>query len=162
MTGMLLAWTLACAPTDEDSAAAPLHIPGHNECLDEGEVYTAETCLALVEDDGRQPTVSEDKAGFSEAGVVRVDDPELAWVTSEVKRCACSCCHTREYGGPGVYFYDLDWTPVWTDSASSWTLGVFAGFTEEEAQTLPTSDLARLQAWVDGEKDRRRELAEDD
>lgn len=159
---MLLVFTLACAPEAADSAEPTIDIPGHNECLEPGEVYTPETCLALVEDDDRQPTVSENKSGFdADTADPRLADPELAWVTSEVKRCACSCCHTKSYGGPGVYFYDLEWTPVWTDSASSWTLGVFAGFTEEERQTLPTSDLARLQAWVDGERDRRRELADD-
>lgn len=157
---VLFALTLACAPEADDSAEpATIAIPGHNECLDEGESYSPETCLALVEDDARQPTISEDKAGFEPVeDDPRLQDPELAWVTSEVKRCACACCHTRSYGGPGVYFYDLEWTPVWTDSASSWTLGVFAGFTDEERQTLPTSDLARLQAWVEAERSRRAEI----
>ncbi len=153
---MLLALTLACAPPAGDSADPVHDLPSHNECLEEGERFSPEVCVAVVDEDNRQPTVSENKSGDEPLDDdPRAADPELAWVTSEVQRCACACCHTRSWGGPGVYFYDLEWAPVWTDSASSWTLGVFAGFTDEERQTLPTSDLARLQAWAEAERERR-------
>jgi hypothetical protein len=117
---------------------------------------SAETCIAVVEDADRFPTVSEDKAGSPSAtDAARAADPELAWLTAEVKRCTCACCHTTRWGGAGVYFWDLDFGPVWTDSASLWSLSVFAGFTEEYEQTLPTEERARVQAWVEAEAERR-------
>lgn len=155
---MLTLLVLACAEPAADDSAPDVHLPGHNECLPEGQEMDLDVCRAVVEDQGRYPTVSENKSG--DVAVVddpRAADPELRWLTSEVKRCTCSCCHHRGLGGAGVYFWDLDWTPVWTDSASLWTFSVFGGWTEEERQTLPTSDLPRLQAYLEGEADRRRE-----
>jgi hypothetical protein len=149
---------LACAGADLDSGdrGPGIRIPGHNECLPEGEEMTAEVCLAVVEDQGRSPTASENKSG-DEPGesAPRLDDPELQWLTSEVNRCACRCCHTASWGGAGVYFWDLEYSPVWTDSASLWSLGVFAGWTEEDDQTLPTADIERVRAYVQSEWDRR-------
>jgi hypothetical protein len=132
-------------------------LPGHNDCLPEGEEMSEEICRAVVAADPRQPTVSENKAP-EEAGPndQRLQDPEFLWVTSEVNRCTCRCCHTKSWGGPGVYFWDLEFEPVWVDSASNWSLSVFAGKTGEVEQTLPTEDIERLEAWVDGELDRRR------
>jgi hypothetical protein len=46
---------------------------------------------------------------------------------------------------------------VWTDSASLWTLSVFGGWTEEYAQTFPSSDMERLRSYIEAEADRRRE-----
>lgn len=153
---------LACTETPDTGDTGPtLDLPEHNECLPEGQEMTEEVCLAVVEEAGKYPTVSENKSGLDPVeDDPRLQDPELAWVTSEINRCACRCCHTKEWGGPGVYFWDLDWTPVWTDSASLWTFSVFGGWTEEERQTLPTSDLPRLQAYLEGEADRRREARE--
>jgi len=149
---------LACSvlPVDSGGSEAVLDLPGHNECLPEGEEMTAEVCLAVVEEAGRYPTVSEDKSGLdAEPDDPRADDPELAWLTGEVNRCACRCCHTASWGGAGVYFWDLDFRPVWTDSASLWSLGVFAGLTEETEQTLPTADIARVRAYLERERARR-------
>jgi hypothetical protein len=149
---------LACAAPDVETGEgeAPRELPGHNECLPAGEEMSAEVCLAVVEESGRYPTESEDKAGADAAlDAERLADPDLAWVTEQVNRCACRCCHTAAWGGAGVYFWDLDFQPVWTNSASLWSLGVFAGLTREVDQTLPTDDLERVQAWLDRERGRR-------
>lgn len=153
---MLLRFALlvACAPSGGDTAApaetALPDVPGHNDCLAEGEEMTEEVCLQVVEVDGRYPTVSEDKSGaYGAEAEARAADPDLEWLRSEAKRCTCSCCHTRSWGGPGVYFWDLEWSPVWIDSASGWSLRVLAGETEEEAQTLPSTDPERVKAYVE-------------
>ena len=149
---------LGCV-AEPDSSPAPV-LPGHNDCLAEGESFSAEVCSGVVAEQGRVATVSENKSGDAQdATDARQFDPELAWVTGEVTRCACACCHTQRYGGAGVYAWDLDWNPVWSDSASGWSLSVFAGYTSEPDQTLPTADLARLRAWVDAEIDRRDTLS---
>ncbi len=66
--------------------------------------------------------------------------------------------HFSGLGGPGVRKWDLAFEPVWVDSASDWTLGVMGGWTPNEARTLPTSDVERLRAWIEGEWDRRDAL----
>lgn len=153
----MLLLLLACATPGEDTApAAHLDLPGHNDCLPEGEEMSEETCLAVVEAEGKYPTVSENKAGIdAPSDDPRLEDPELAWLTAEVKRCACACCHTARWGGAGVYFWDLDFEPVWIDSASLWSLSVFGGYTEEYEQTLPTDEIERVRAYLEREADRR-------
>ena len=148
----LLACTTSPAPVERGDSSAPLDLPAHSECFELGHVMDEETCLAVVEDDGRYPTVSENKSGLEpDWDDPRIDDPELEWLRSQIQRCTCSCCHTRPWGGPGVYFYDLTWEPVWIDSASSWSLRVLKGDTHDDTQTLPTTDRARLDAIIDSE-----------
>jgi hypothetical protein len=144
---------VACAgeerPADE--------LPGHNDCLDAGEEMDEATCLAVVEDDGRVPTESTLAYGVPEAQPddTRLTDVDYTWLTSEVQRCTCACCHTASWGGPGVHRWDLDFQPVWIDSASNWVLGVFGGWTSEPDQTLPSSDTGRVRAILEREVARR-------
>ncbi len=150
--------TAASTTEDEEEVHSghTLDIPGHNECLEEGEQMTEAICVTLVEEDGRYPGVSEDKTPEDTPDDVwRLDDEEYLWLESEIRRCACACCHQSSIGGPGAYFWDLDWEPVWIDSASLWTLSVFGGWTEEPDQTLPTEDVDRLRALLEAEADRR-------
>jgi hypothetical protein len=156
---------LACAPDPgEPSAdhavaadtAEPL--PGHNECR--AEALSTETCLAVVEADGRYPTTAEDRSYTDPvADDPRATDPELAWLRDDLRRCACACCHMGSVGGPGAYFWDLEWEPVWIDSASTWTIGVLLGETGEGNQTLPLGDRARASAILEAERERRRAAA---
>ncbi|HHO53832.1 MAG TPA: hypothetical protein ENK18_23905 [Deltaproteobacteria bacterium] len=133
-------------------------LPGHDDCLPPGERMTDEVCLAVVEEDGRPAGTSYDRSGVDAPDPdVRIDDPDLAWLTAEVERCTCVCCHRTSYGGPGAYFWDLDFGPVWLDSASGWSLEVFSGLRESENQQLPSEDLARVQEIVGAELDRRDE-----
>lgn len=156
---------LACADLDEPedtgapSLEVPTHtLPGHDACLPPGEAMSDEVCLAVVEADGRFPGTSHDRSGVAPPDPdVRSDHPELAWLTAEIERCTCVCCHRTSYGGPGAYFWDLDFEPVWLDSASGWSLEVFSGLRESESQRLPVEDLARVQAIITAELDRRDE-----
>ena len=155
---------LACVSEPEPvETADSVHpdLPEHSECFEVGHVMDEETCLAVVEHDGRYPTVSQNKSGIEpDPEDPRIDDPELEWLRSEIQRCTCACCHTDGWGGPGVYFYDLTWEPVWIDSASGWSLRVLAGDTNDEVQTLPTTDPERLEAIIDAELQRRRDAAD--
>jgi hypothetical protein len=111
-------------------------------------------CRAVIADDGRQTTVSASKVE-TPSDPALAHDPELLWLTAEIQRCTCACCHTASWGGPGVYFWDLEFQPVWTDSASMWSLSVLSGETHEDFQTLPVEDLERVQNWVESERERR-------
>lgn len=151
---MWAALFLACAPEVADSE--PVEIPGHNSCLAVGERYSDEVCIAVVREQGRVATESRNKAPVEASGNdPRLSDPEYLWVNGEIDRCVCRCCHTSGLGGAGVHAWDLNFGPVWVDSASMWSLSVLGGWTEEEEQTLPTSDLERLRAWIEGERVRR-------
>ncbi len=133
-------------------------LPGHNDCLPEGQEMSDETCLAVIEESGRLPSNSQYKSyGDPPDPDWRIDDPDLAWLTAQTRRCTCSCCHQSSLGGPAVYHWDLDFGPPWIDSSSDWALGVFAGFTESDDQFLPIEDQERLQAVVQAELDRRHE-----
>lgn len=153
----------ACVdPTLEDSGEPAIDLPGHNECLPDGQTMQDDACLAVVEDQGRYPTVSENKSGdVVDPDDPRQFDPEYVWLTTQARQCTCSCCHTKSWGGAGVYFWDLDYKPVWTDSASMWSLSVFAGLTDEYVQTLPVEDIERVRAYYDVERERRNARAEE-
>ena len=137
------------APTIES-----LHLPEHSECLTD--IISAEVCLSVVEEDQRQPTVSFNQSGkplVEEDS--RLENPDYIWLTEEIKKCTCVCCHSSDFGGPGAYFWDIDFLPVWIDSANSWTLFVLAGETEEPDQTLPLDDIERVKAIIEYERERR-------
>ena len=147
---------LAGCGTGEGGPHTDVELPGHNECLPEGEVMSEETCLAVVEHDGRQPTSSSNVTGIApDPDDPRLDDPEYQWLASEIERCTCVCCHTASYGGPGVHRWNFEHAPVWIDSANEWTLSVFVGDTNEYDQTLPTDDPERMRAVIDREPERR-------
>lgn len=151
-----LLWMVIACQHSPDSATDAIAIPGHNDCLPEGEEMTEDTCLAVVEDFGHYPTQSENKSGMvPQTHDPRVNDPEYLWLTEQVNRCACRCCHTEHWGGAGVYFWDLDYKPVWTDSASVWSLSVFGGWTDEYLQTLPVENMERVRAYISAEAERR-------
>lgn len=155
---MLALFFFACAAAPEADTApgAHVYIPEHNECLPAGEEMPAESCVALVEEDGRYPGVSENKSGLApDPEDPRLQDEGYLWLESEIRRCACVCCHTSSYGGPGTYFWDMDHGPVWIDSASWWSLSVLGGWTEEPDQTLPSDDLERVRAIIEAELERR-------
>ncbi|MED5370013.1 MAG: hypothetical protein VX899_03280 [Myxococcota bacterium] len=149
---------LACEGEVVDSGEPQSHLllPEHSQCFEAGHVMDAETCLAVVEEDGRQPTVSENKSGQApDPEDPRLEDPELLWLAAEIERCTCVCCHKEAYGGPGVYFYDMDFSPVWIDSASTWSLNVLSGETNNPTQSLPSDEPERVLAIIEAEIDRR-------
>jgi hypothetical protein len=151
-------WLVACAPPeDADPVDTGPDLPGHSECLAEGEEMPLDTCEAVVEEDGRLPTVSfrASNAPPIPGDDPRLTDPDYVWLTAETKRCACVCCHSTVVGGPGTFQWDIDFAPVWIDSANDWVLSVFVGDTGDELRTLPTSDPDRLHAVIEREWARR-------
>jgi len=132
-------------------------LPQHDDCLPEGQVMDDATCLAVVEHDGRFPGQSFDRSGVDpDPNDPRVGSEQLQWLTDEVRRCTCACCHQSSLGGPGAYFWDLDYEgEVWLDSASDWSLEVFAGIRESENQHFLSSDPARVLQIIEAELERR-------
>ena len=143
-------------PVTTDTAHPTTSLPTHDECLPPGERMSDETCLAVIEHDGRLPGQSFDKSGVEVVGDdPRVGSDDLLWLTAEIERCTCSCCPQSSLGGPGAYVWDLDYDGVWLDSASRWSLQVLAGIHDSENQVLPTDDLPRVQQIVLDEIARR-------
>ena len=157
---VLFATLGACDPTEQTPVETPTvaDLPGHNECLPPGEVMDDDTCLAVVEHDGRSPTTGANQTGMApDPEDPRLTDPDYLWLEAEIERCTCVCCHKGSLGGPGVHRWDFEYEPVWIDSANDWTLAVFMGDTEEYEQTLPTEDQERLREVITRERERRRE-----
>jgi hypothetical protein len=156
---MVLTLLMGCGQSTGAGAvpiASETHLPEHSECVPEGQEMSVEICLAVVEADGRQPSQSFYKVSTPPPDPdPRMEDPEYGWLTSEASRCTCICCHSTSTGGPGVFHWDLDFEPMWIDSASDWTLLVFSGMEYSAHQALPTDDVPRLQALIQAELDRR-------
>jgi hypothetical protein len=132
------------------------HLPGHSEC--QSERMEDEVCLAVVEEDPRLPTESINQSNQPLINNdPRLQDDDYIWLTEQVTQCTCVCCHSTEYQGPGTYFWDIDFQPVWIDSANSWSLIVLAGETNEPSQTLPSDDPERVLDIINKEINRRNE-----
>lgn len=107
------------------------------------------------------------------------DDPRLKdeaylrdseWIKSEVKACACVCCHT-EKGTRGAAKWSVDAGPLWTDTMSDTAISLFAGYVDSSAlgsfdpaenngfdrirSALPTTDVERTLAFFRAEFNRR-------
>lgn len=154
----MLLTLLSCVPEGVPVDSAPhTTLPEHSSCPG-AEVLSDEVCLAVVEEDGRFPTVSQNRSGnpVDEADP-RLKDPDYAWLTGEVADCTCVCCHTTSYGGPGIFLWDVEHEPVWIDSMNGWSLRVFAGHEYDETQNFPSSDPERLERLVEKERQFRRD-----
>jgi len=162
---LLILTLLGCQHVDDTGAPQEVHvdIPAHSECRSDGTPMPEASCLALVEEDGRLPGVSMNKSNTDpDPDDPRLTDPEYIWLTETLSACACICCHKASYGGPGSYFWDMDHSPVWIDSAGNWTLSVLKGGSNEPDQTVPTDDLERVADLVAREKERREENPSED
>ncbi|MGC6417031.1 MAG: proteinase inhibitor [Bradymonadia bacterium] len=95
---------------------------------------------------------------------------ESAWVKSQVEACACICCHTeRSPMGPAKWSTDAG--PLWVDTMSDTAISLFAGYVDSSAlgafdpadnngfdrinSALPSTDVARMLAFFQGEFERR-------
>ena len=102
---------------------------------------------------------------------------ELAWVTEQAEACSCVCCHSSEStpSGPAKWFIEAD--PIWTDSGSDYTIAFFAGWVasdrfgsqrpelnngfDRDTTGIPTTDIRRMKAFLEGEAERRGITEED-
>ena len=144
-----LGWAVAC------EEPLPTHsIPGHSECFDEP--ISAQACRDLVEEDGRLPTTPRHSSPVAApVDDDRVTDPDLLQLRADIDTCACTCCHTSDYGGPGLHKWDVTWEPVWVDSASSWSLQVLSGLVPSEDRQLPHDNPEWVKLVIQTELDRR-------
>jgi hypothetical protein len=111
----------------------------------------------------------------AEAPDARMDDPayvaELNWVTEQVEACACVCCHQDSITPKGAGVWDIETKGNWMSSFTpyglafaggfipSWPLGAYPkednnGF-DRSVTGLPTTDIARMQAFFAGELEHR-------
>jgi len=97
----------------------------------------------------------------------RLADPDLDWAREQLGACSCSCCH--HIGAIADHKWAWDFDPVWTVSAESSVLRELNstadaeyrieaasnnGFSVRELH-LPTTDPARMQAFIARELERR-------
>lgn len=105
----------------------------------------------------------------------RLDDAalmgELAWVKSQVEACACVCCHSSELAPSGASNWFIEAEPYWVDTFSDYGLAFAAGWVDSttfgayppednngfdrSVVGLPTTDVARMRAFFEGELARR-------
>ncbi|TNF32039.1 MAG: proteinase inhibitor [Deltaproteobacteria bacterium] len=118
---------------------------------------------------GAPPTVTPDPED------ARLDDDaymaELGWLTEQVRASACTCCHDGGAAPDGAAVWDIAAGPLWIDTVSDEALAMFVGLTDSRffgyyapgenngfdrsATGLPTTDVARLEAFGRAELARR-------
>jgi hypothetical protein len=102
---------------------------------------------------------------------------EYQWVTDQVESCACVCCHTEALAPRGASGWYLEAEPIWVDTLDDDGLAMMAGWVDSTAfgafnpednngfdrsvTGMPTSDVLRMKAFLEGELDRRG-LSRDD
>jgi hypothetical protein len=114
------------------------------------------------------------------ASVPREDDPrlndaafmtELSWMTEQVAASGCTCCHDSRVGDGKVGQWDIHRGPIWLDTLSDTGLALFVGLADSSAlgaypaadnhgfdrdkTGIPTTDTARMQAFLRAEMERR-------
>jgi hypothetical protein len=121
-------------------------------------------------------TVNTDPADARLSDSVYLD--ELAWVTAQVESSACVCCHTQEHSPsqrPSGWY--LEASQLWVDGLENDGLAVLAGWVDSTAfgafpaeenngfhrdeTGIPTTDPARMKAFLEGELTRRGLTQED-
>jgi hypothetical protein len=96
---------------------------------------------------------------------------ELGWVTEQVEASGCTCCHDARQNDGLTGQWDIRHGPIWLDTLSDSGLSLFAGLADssslgaypaadnagfDRSRTgLPTTDTARMQAFLQRELERR-------
>ena len=102
---------------------------------------------------------------------------EFSWMTAQVESSACVCCHSTDLAPDGPSGWYLEAGPIWIDTLDDDGLAMLAGWVDSTAfgafdaednngfdrstTGLPTTDVPRMQAFLEGEL-RRRGLDLDD
>lgn len=92
---------------------------------------------------------------------------EQAWVTEQVEACACVCCHQTSITPDGASIWDIEGEGNWINTFSPYGLAFAGGFLDSSplgaypaadnngfdrsATGLPTTDVARMQAFFAAE-----------
>lgn len=96
---------------------------------------------------------------------------ELAWAKSQIAATGCACCHDSKVVAGGSSQWDISASPIWLDTLSDKGLALFGGYADSSvlgaypssdnhgfdrtATGIPTTDTARMRAFVDAELKRR-------
>ena len=96
---------------------------------------------------------------------------ELEWAKTEIEATGCTCCHDSRVNNGLVGEWDINRGPIWLDTLSDTGLALFAGLADSSSlgaydrddnygfdRTLtgiPTTDTARMQAFLGRELERR-------
>ncbi len=96
---------------------------------------------------------------------------ELAWVTSQVRASACTCCHDARQAPMGTAQWNIAADGIWTDTASDAAIALFSGLAdstlfghydpadnhgfERTTTGLPSTDAPRMRAFFFAELARR-------
>lgn len=148
-------------------------------CTEEGRNFNDyASCDAVL---SQRPYYATDVTYDTPANDPRLSDSaylgELDWVTSQVKSCACLCCHSAALPPDGPSGWNIDAGPLWLDTLDDDGLAVLAGWVDSTAfgafppednngfdrstTGLPTNDIARMLAFLESEL-ARRGLTRDD
>jgi hypothetical protein len=123
----------------------------------------------------QRPYVAYEVSADTPADDARLSDEgwleELGWVTEQVEACACVCCHSSEISPEGASGWYLEADPIWLDTVDDDGLAMLAGWIDSTAfgafppeenngfdrdtTGLPTTDVARMKAFLEGELERR-------
>jgi hypothetical protein len=146
----------------------PVAISG---CTEAGKYFPAYADCDVVRT--QRPYWPAPPAGTSSADDPRLGDAtfmtELAWVTQQVEASGCTCCHDSRQVAPSQW--DIRAEPIWLDSLSDSGLVLFVGLADSsvlgayppaenhgfqrDATGIPSTDAARMQAFLRSELERR-------
>ena len=123
--------------------------------------------LALACEEGAPPSVHPDIPGVDP----RSGDPDYAWSRAHGLRSDCAKCHRGSLAAEDLpvdcdtvercltarYYWDLDFEPYWTDSASDQTLEALRG-PAGEAPLVESDEPERMRAFLTRELEYRAAL----
>jgi len=142
-------------------------------CTEEGLKYVEYASCEPVF--SQRPYVPYDVSPDTPADDARLDDAEwmaeFEWMTAQTEACACVCCHSAEVAPDGPSGWFIEAGPIWLDTVDDDGLAMLAGWVDSTAfgafpaednngfdrsvTGLPTSDVERMKAFLEGELDRR-------
>lgn len=129
----------------------------------------------------QRPYWAQDPEKTTDPGDPRLLDAafmgELNWARKQVQATACACCHTAKLAPEGPANWYIDMPGIWIDGLSDQGLGILAGLVPSSAfgayppaqnngfdrltTGIPTTDIARMQAFLLAEWKRRGLALED-
>lgn len=141
-------------------------------CTAEGEAFADYASCEEVRT--QRPFSPRPPHRLPDANDPRLDDAgfmrEVGWVASQVRACGCVCCHSSALG-IGTASWNIDHEGIWTDTITDRGMAILSGRVtsdvfgefpaaqnnafDRSATGMPTTDVARLRSFFEGELKRR-------